>query len=70
MMSRSSLLFVFLFVFAMLFTQPVIAQERMRIAWAGSTPSNTPIWVGSLDSCIKGRGDHLNAIRKSMVTRS
>jgi hypothetical protein len=22
------------------------AQERMRIAWAGSTPSNTPIWVG------------------------
>ena len=29
------------------------AQERMRIAWAGSTPSNTPIWVADQKGFFK-----------------
>src|ERR1700741_4337910 len=32
------------------------AQERMRIAWAGSTPSNTPIWVADQKGFFKKNG--------------
>ena len=52
-MCRLSRLFAVLFVLAMLFTRPVVAQERMRIAWAGSTPSNTPIWVADQKGFFK-----------------
>ena len=31
----------------------VSAQERVRIAWAGSTPSNTPIWVADQKGFFK-----------------
>ena len=33
--------------------QLLAAQERMRIAWAGSTPSNTPIWVADQKGFFK-----------------
>jgi ABC-type nitrate/sulfonate/bicarbonate transport system substrate-binding protein len=32
------------------------AQEKMRIAWAGSTPSNTPIWVADQKGFFKKNG--------------
>lgn len=31
-------------------------QEKMRIAWAGSTPSNTPIWVADQKGFFKKNG--------------
>ena len=34
-------------------TSVATAQERMRIAWAGSTPSNTPIWVADQKGFFK-----------------
>ena len=36
--------------------QPAAAQERLRIAWAGSTPSNTPIWVADQKGFLKKNG--------------
>ena len=39
--------------FFLSFTQTNWAQERMRIAWAGSTPSNTPIWVKAGLECFE-----------------
>ena len=41
------------------FLSSALAQERMRIAWAGSTPSNTPIWVADQKGFFKKNG--LNA---------
>src|SRR6476469_8156112 len=38
------------------FARPVAAQEKMRIAWAGSTPSNTPIWVADQKGFFKKNG--------------
>jgi hypothetical protein len=32
---------------------PAVAQDKMRIAWAGSTPSNTPIWVADQKGFFK-----------------
>jgi NitT/TauT family transport system substrate-binding protein len=32
------------------------AQEKIRIAWAGSTPSNTPIWVADQKGFFKKNG--------------
>jgi ABC-type nitrate/sulfonate/bicarbonate transport system substrate-binding protein len=56
MIRRSISRLVLLFVFALPFAKPVIAQERMRIAWAGSTPSNTPIWVADQKGFFKKNG--------------
>ena len=36
--------------------RPSAAQEKMRIAWAGSTPSNTPIWVADQKGFFKKNG--------------
>ncbi|HMF51272.1 MAG TPA: ABC transporter substrate-binding protein, partial [Candidatus Saccharimonadales bacterium] len=68
MMCRLSRLFAVLFVLAMLFTRPVVAQERMRIAWAGSTPSNTPIWVADHKSFFKKNGLNAEVIAISAST--
>ena len=38
------------------FLSSAFAQERMRIAWAGSTPSNTPIWVADQKGFFKKNG--------------
>ncbi len=45
-----------LIVVCALFVKPIFAQERMRIAWAGSTPSNTPIWVADQKDFFKKTG--------------
>jgi NitT/TauT family transport system substrate-binding protein len=68
MMCRLSRLFAVLFVLAMLFTRPVVAQERMRIAWAGSTPSNTPIWVADQKGFFKKNGLNAEVIAISAST--
>ena len=44
------------------------AQERMRIAWAGSTPSNTPIWVADQRGFFKKNGLNAEVIAISAST--
>ncbi|MGH8515730.1 MAG: hypothetical protein ACREV8_17670, partial [Gammaproteobacteria bacterium] len=46
----------------------VSAQERIRIAWAGSTPSNTPIWVADQKSFFKKNGLQAEVIAISAST--
>ena len=48
--------------------QIVFAQERMRIAWAGSTPSNTPIWVADQKGFFKKNGLNAEVISISAST--
>jgi len=44
-------------VAALLFCQsPVAAQERIRIAWAGDSPANSPIWVVQEKGLLKKHG--------------
>jgi ABC-type nitrate/sulfonate/bicarbonate transport system substrate-binding protein len=45
-----------------------LAQERMRIAWAGSTPSNTPIWVADQKGFFKKNGLNAEVIAISAST--
>jgi len=44
------------------------AQERMRIAWAGSTTSNTPIWVADQKGFFKKNGLNAEVIAISAST--
>ena len=44
------------------------AQERMRIAWAGSTPSNMPIWVADQKGFFKRTGLNAQVISISAST--
>ena len=46
------------------------AQERMRIAWAGSTPSNTPIWVADQKGFFKKNGLNAEVISINNTVRS
>src|SRR5258705_2491432 len=48
--------------------KPLGAQERMRIAWAGSTPSNTPIWVADQKGLFKKNGLNAEVIAISAST--
>lgn len=44
-------------VAALLFCQnPAAAQERLRIAWAGASPANSPIWVVQEKGLLKKQG--------------
>jgi len=57
-MAEASKGFMFLFL-ALLFTlsvQTASAQERLRIAWSGSSPAHTPIWVVEERSLLKKYG--------------
>jgi ABC-type nitrate/sulfonate/bicarbonate transport system substrate-binding protein len=36
--------------------QSVFAQERLRIAWSGSSPAHTPIWVVEEKNLLKKYG--------------
>lgn len=45
-----------------------MAQEPMRIAWAGSTPSNTPIWVADQKGFFKKNGLQAEVIAISAST--
>lgn len=49
-------------------TQSASAQERMRIAWAGATPSNTPIWVADQKGFFKKNGLQAEVINISAST--
>ena len=49
-------------------SKPSVAQERMRIAWAGSTPSNTPIWVADQKGLFKKNGLNAEVIAISAST--
>jgi NitT/TauT family transport system substrate-binding protein len=44
------------------------AQDRIRIAWAGSTPSNTPIWVADQKGFLKKNGLSAEVINISAST--
>jgi sulfonate transport system substrate-binding protein len=61
------------FVFALLVawlacSVSAAAQERMRIAWAGATPSNTPIWVAHQKGFFKKNGLQTEVINISAST--
>jgi len=49
-------------------TGDAAAQERLRIAWAGSTPSNTPIWVADQKGFFKKNGLNAEVISISAST--
>ena len=53
---------------SMSLAHPGLAQERMRIAWAGSTPSNTPIWVADQKGFFKKNGLQAEVIAISAST--
>jgi NitT/TauT family transport system substrate-binding protein len=59
---------IVLAVLALSFVTPAAAQERMRIAWAGSTPSNTPIWVAEQRGFLKKNGLNAEVISISAST--
>src|SRR5215475_3328021 len=54
--TSNRLMFVFLAVFFSLSFQSVLAQEKLRIAWSGSSPAHTPIWVVEERSLLKKYG--------------
>jgi ABC-type nitrate/sulfonate/bicarbonate transport system substrate-binding protein len=66
-MAKPSLLIV-LVVLVLSVVKPLGAQERMRIAWAGSTPSNTPIWVADQKGFFKKNGLNAEVISISAST--
>jgi ABC-type nitrate/sulfonate/bicarbonate transport system substrate-binding protein len=43
-------------VFVIGFQKPPAAQERIRIAWAGASPANSPIWVVQEKGYLKKHG--------------
>src|SRR5438128_4942628 len=57
-----------LIVVCALFVKPIFVQERMRIAWVGSTPSNTPIWVADQKGFFKKNGLNAQVIAISVST--
>src|SRR5436309_14076358 len=57
-----------LIVVCALFVKPIFAQERMRTAWAGRTPSNTPIWVAEQKGFFKKNGLNAEVIAISAST--
>lgn len=66
---RRSLPLIAAFIFLSLpFVRPGAAQERMRMAWAGSTPSNTPIWVADQKGFFKKNGLSAEVIAISAST--
>ena len=64
-----SLRFIILVMFVAVANMPAAsAQDRMRIAWAGSTPSNTPIWVADQKGFFKRNGLSAEVINISAST--
>jgi len=59
---------IVLVVLALSVVKPLDAQERIRIAWAGSTPSNTPIWVADQRGFLKKNGLSAEVINISAST--
>lgn len=67
-MGRLLLGFSVLFVFCLAVAKPISGQERVRIAWAGMTPSNTPIWVADQKGFFKKNGLQAEVISISAST--
>ena len=67
-MRRVFCLFFILLAPCLSLPQPSQAQDRMRIAWAGSTPSNTPIWVADQKGFFKKNGLNAEVIAISAST--
>jgi len=44
-MIKRSIATIFSFVSILVWLSPATAQERLRLAWAGFSPTNSPIWV-------------------------
>jgi NitT/TauT family transport system substrate-binding protein len=67
-MCRTLLLFTVLIALGPSFAKSIAAQERFRIAWAGMTPSNTPIWVAEQKGFFKRNGLQAEVIAISAST--
>ncbi|HZA55665.1 MAG TPA: ABC transporter substrate-binding protein [Candidatus Udaeobacter sp.] len=67
-MCRLLLLFSVLIGLCPSFVKSIAAQERFRIAWAGMTPSNTPIWVAEQKGFFKRNGLQAEVIAISAST--
>jgi len=67
-MQTSLLLLAALILWSFSFAGSLRGQERMRIAWAGSTPSNTPIWVADQKGFFKKNGLSAEVIAISAST--
>ena len=67
-MRRTFSLFFMLLALCMSSPQTSAAQDKMRIAWAGSTPSNTPIWVADQKGFFKKNGLNAEVIAISAST--
>src|SRR5262245_24998043 len=52
----ASVFWAFLALLSILSFQSVSAQQRLRIAWSGSSPAHTPIWVVEERSLLKKYG--------------
>lgn len=67
-MRKSFGLFSILALFVTILCPAASAQERLRMAWAGSTPSNTPIWVADQKGFFKKNGLQAEIIAISAST--
>ena len=67
MIARALALLIFLSV-GFSAAAPTTAQDKIRIAWAGSTPSNTPIWVADQKGFFKKNGLSAEVIAISAST--
>ena len=47
---------IFAITALLLFVRPAAGQERIRIAWAGASPANSPIWVVQEKGFLKKQG--------------
>ncbi|MBI2351729.1 MAG: ABC transporter substrate-binding protein [Deltaproteobacteria bacterium] len=47
---------IFALTALLLFVRPAAGQERIRIAWAGASPANSPIWVVQEKGFLKKQG--------------
>src|SRR5512142_879715 len=62
-MIRSLLLALTVTTTFSIFAGPLHAQERIRIAWAGDSPANSPIWVVQEKGLLKKNGLNGEVIR-------
>ncbi len=56
---------IFAITALLLFVRPAVGQERIRIAWAGDSPANSPIWVVQEKGLLKKQGLMPEVIRIS-----
>ena len=54
--TAKGLIFLFMALLFSLSLQSVSAQEKLRIAWSGSSPAHTPIWVVEEKNLLKKYG--------------